>query len=95
VAMRPFQRFVERLQRRRRDLVCRDAIELVTDYLEDALPRADRERLEAHLAACPHCSEYLEQMRATIVALGRIEPEALEPELRDELVSLYRQWRAG
>jgi hypothetical protein len=36
---------------RRRDLVCQQAVELVTDYLEGALPRADRCRYEAHLPA--------------------------------------------
>lgn len=80
---------------RRRAVVCREAVELVTDYLEDALPRRDRARFEAHLAQCPHCREYLAQMRVTIAAMGRIEPEALEPEVRDELVGLYRRWQQG
>lgn len=82
------------LRRRRQDLVCRDAVELITDYLGGALDRRDRARLEAHLAACPHCSEYLAQMRKTLDALGRIEPEALDPEVQDELVALYRRWQA-
>ncbi len=81
------------LLRRRRDLVCQQAVELVTDYLEGALSPRDRARFEAHLAGCPHCTEYLEQIRATVAALGRIEPEALAPDARDELVALYRSWR--
>lgn len=83
------------LFRRRRAIVCRRAVELVTDYLEGALPDDDRGRFEAHLARCPHCTTYLEQMRATIATVGRIEPEELAPDVRDELVSLYRRWRAG
>ncbi|HJV09276.1 MAG TPA: zf-HC2 domain-containing protein [Acidimicrobiales bacterium] len=82
------------LFRRRPGLVCRDAVELVTDYLEGALTPDDRARLETHLAACPHCSEYLAQMRRTLDLLGRIGPEDLEPEVQDELVALYRRWRA-
>ncbi|MBV9195699.1 MAG: zf-HC2 domain-containing protein, partial [Solirubrobacterales bacterium] len=36
--------------RRRRDLLrCREFVELVTDYLEGALPAAQRDRFEAHL----------------------------------------------
>ena len=81
--------------RRRRELVCQRAVELVTDYLEGALPRAERARLESHLAACPHCSEYLEQIRATMAVMGRVEPDHLAPQVRDELVALYRQWQAG
>ena len=78
---------------RRRAIVCQQAVELVTDYLEGALSPRDRARFEAHLAGCPHCTEYLEQIRATIAALGRIEPEELAPEVRDELVTLYRRWQ--
>jgi anti-sigma factor RsiW len=81
-------------RRRRHELVCREAVELVTDYLEGALDRRDRVRFEAHLADCPHCTEYLAQMRRTLDALGRIEPEALEPEVQDELVALFRRWQA-
>ncbi|MGH8974558.1 MAG: anti-sigma factor family protein [Acidimicrobiia bacterium] len=80
---------------RRRGIVCQQAVELVTDYLEGALSPRDRARFEAHLAGCPHCTEYLEQIRATIAALGRIEPEELAPEARDDLVALYRSWRQG
>ena len=82
-----------RISLRRRDVVCREAVELVTDYLEGALPAKDRARFEVHLAACPHCHRYLEQIRITVAALGRIEPESLAPEVRDELVALYRRWR--
>jgi anti-sigma factor RsiW len=83
-----------RLWRRRRALVCREAVALMSDYLDGRLPPRDLERLEAHLAACPHCSEYLAQLRVTIDALGRAEPDALTDEALDELVSLYRRWRA-
>jgi anti-sigma factor RsiW len=80
---------------RRRSLVCREAVALVTDYLEGRLSARDAARLEAHLAGCPHCSEYLAQMRVTIDALGRVEVDALPEEAIDDLVDLYRAWRAG
>ena len=73
-------------RRRRRELVCREAVELVTDYLEGTLDSRDRARLEAHLTGCPHCTEYLNQMRRTLEVLGQIEPDALAPEVQDELV---------
>ena len=81
--------------RRRRALVCRQAIELMSDYLEGTLPAQDRVRLEAHLKDCPHCSEYLAQLRVTIQALGAASPEDLPDDAVDELVDLYRRWRAG
>jgi len=76
------------------DIVCQQAVELVTDYLEGTLSRAARRRFEAHLAACPHCTEYLAQMRETISLAGRIEPEDLTPQARDEIVGLYQRWRS-
>jgi anti-sigma factor RsiW len=79
---------------RRRDVVCQQAVELVTDYLEGALPRADRRRFEAHLAGCPHCTEYLAQMRKTIELTGSLRPDDLSPQVQDEFIALYRQWRA-
>lgn len=81
------------LFRRRRALVCRQAVGLMTDYLDGVLSTRDQVRLEAHLAGCPHCSEYLEQIRATVAAAGRVEADDLPPEALDELVSLYRRWR--
>jgi anti-sigma factor RsiW len=78
----------------RRGLVCQQAVELVTDYLEGALSRSDRRRFEAHLAQCPHCVEYLAQIRTTIEVTGSIDAEELAPELQDAFITLYRQWRA-
>ena len=58
--------------RLRRDIVCQQAVELVTGYLEGTLARACRRRFEAHLAGCPHCTEYLAQMRKTIELAGSL-----------------------
>ena len=67
-----------RLFRRHRALVCRQAVELMADYLDGRLGASDVHRLEGHLAGCPHCSEYLAQLRVTIDALGRAEPDEVE-----------------
>jgi anti-sigma factor RsiW len=85
---------LRRWHRRRREIVCRDAVALMAGYLDGALSPADRARLESHLAACPHCSEYLAQLRVTIDLLGRADPDALPEEALDELVGLYRRWQA-
>ena len=80
--------------RRRRPLVCRDAVALMASYLDGVLSETERVRLEAHLEACPHCHEYLAQIQLTIAALGRVEPEDLSDDAVDELVVLYRRWRS-
>ena len=79
---------------RRREIVCQQAVELVTDYLEGALSRRDRRRFEAHLAACEHCTEYLEQVRVTVRLSGRLAPDDLTPEMRADFIALYERWRS-
>ncbi|HEY4896645.1 MAG TPA: zf-HC2 domain-containing protein [Solirubrobacteraceae bacterium] len=69
-------------------------VELITDYLEDTLPRSTRRRFEAHLSGCEHCSEYLAQMRATIRLTGRLEVEDLTPSMREDFAALFSNWRA-
>ena len=79
--------------RPRQSLVCRQAVELVTDYLEGALSRTQRRRFEAHLAHCPACPEYLAQMRAIVALAGRVTPDDLTPRMQEEFIGLYRRWR--
>ena len=74
-------------------LVCRDAVELVSDYLDGTLSRRDRRRLEKHLAQCDACTAYLDQMRATIAASGTVGPEDLPSDVVEGLVNLFRQYR--
>ena len=73
--------------------MCQQVVELVTDYLEGSLSRADRRRFEAHLRHCPNCTTYLEQMRRTIAATGTLVPEDLSPEARREFTELFHRWR--
>ena len=75
------------------EMTCRELIEVLTDYLEDALPPRDRERLEEHLETCPYCAEYVEQMRLTIDSLGGISEESIAPEKREEQLAAFRGWR--
>ena len=74
-------------------LVCRDAVELVSGYLDGTLSRRQRRRLEKHLAECDACTAYLDQMRATIDASGKVTPEDLPSDVLEGLVNLFRQYR--
>lgn len=75
------------------ELTCQELVELVTEYLEGSLPAAQRARFEAHLAECPYCRIYLEQMRATIGLLGRLTEETIPPAAKQELLQLFRNWK--
>ena len=74
---------------------CRELVELVTDYLEGALPAPERERFERHIAGCDACSGYIEQIRLLVKASGRLEEADLEPAARAELLTVFRDWSAG
>jgi anti-sigma factor RsiW len=74
-------------------LVCQQAVELMSDYLDGSLTRRNRRRLEKHLAACDACTAYLEQMRATIAMSGVVGPEDLAPEVLETLTDLFRRFR--
>jgi anti-sigma factor RsiW len=76
------------------EMTRRELVEVVTDYLDDTLPKHDRARLEEHLEECPYCVEYIEQMRQTIEALGELSEESIAPETREELVEAFRGWRS-
>jgi anti-sigma factor RsiW len=75
------------------DPSCQEVVELVTDYLEDALPPADRARLEAHLEDCDGCEAYVDQVRETVRIVSRLREQDLDPRLRAELVGAFRGWR--
>jgi anti-sigma factor RsiW len=79
---------------RHAELRCQEFVELVTDYLDGALPRRERKRVEAHLAGCDGCTAYLQQFRLTIDTLGRVAPaEPTDPRTRDALLAIYRELR--
>ena len=78
----------------RKPMICREAVEAVTAYLEGAMRPRDRARFEAHLGGCPDCTAYLEQIRETIALAGAIEPEALSPEAQRALQGVFAAWAA-
>jgi anti-sigma factor RsiW len=79
--------------RMRRDLVCRQAVSLMTDYLDGSLSSSDARRLERHLADCPDCTEYLKQLRITVGLSARIDSEPLDLKTQQSLIAMYRAWQ--
>jgi anti-sigma factor RsiW len=74
-------------------LSCQELVELVTDYVEDALSPDDRARFEEHLGICDGCRSYVEQMQATVRVVGRLRPEDLGPEAEQMLLAAFRDWK--
>jgi anti-sigma factor RsiW len=76
--------------------VCRQFVEDVTAYLDGALPDQVLLLVELHLADCPHCREYLHQMRATVAMTRAItddDLDAMPADVRERLMQAFRENR--
>jgi anti-sigma factor RsiW len=74
---------------------CQEVVELVTAYLDRALPADETTLFEQHLNFCEGCVWYVEQMRGTIAAAGRISEDDIAAEERERLLAAFRGWRAS
>jgi anti-sigma factor RsiW len=76
-------------------LVCREFVELVTDYLDGALPEHERVRFEAHLAECDDCAGYLQDMRQIVDTLHALPEPPPDPATRAALVRAFEDLRGS
>jgi anti-sigma factor RsiW len=72
---------------------CRDLVELVTDYLDDALPPAQRARIDSHLAECEACATYVAQLVHVVSAAGTLTEADVPPDALAALLPIFRQVR--
>jgi anti-sigma factor RsiW len=77
------------------ELTCAELVELVTEYLEGALPGDELERFEEHLVYCSPCVTHVDQMRETIRTTGALREQDLDSSLADELLAAFRGWRGS
>jgi hypothetical protein len=90
------------------EMRCVEFVEAVTEWMEGALDDAERVELEEHLAICPHCLDYLGELRLAIAALRRSDDpttrpegprprtvEAPPPAMREALLAAFRERRPG
>jgi len=73
------------------EMVCQELVEVVTDYLEDAMAPDARTRFESHLPECPFCTRYVDQMRTVSRELRTVETEKLPADRRDALLEEFRR----
>jgi anti-sigma factor RsiW len=77
------------------EISCKELIELITEYLEGRLPPDEKRKFEDHLSICEACLLYLEQMRETIRAVGRLSEESLPVHAKEDLLALFRNWKGN
>jgi anti-sigma factor RsiW len=76
------------------ELVCREVVELVTEYLGGTLPAHDRVRFDQHLAGCPPCTAYLAQVRTTLELASELGSAGAPPDqdVARQLGDIFRDW---
>jgi anti-sigma factor RsiW len=74
---------------------CQEVVELVTDYLDEALPAEEAALFEQHINFCEGCVWYVEQIRRTAGALGEVREEDISPEAKERLMGAFRDWRGS
>jgi anti-sigma factor RsiW len=72
------------------EVPCQELVELLTDYLDDAMSPALRSDVDAHLADCPGCQNALQHLLVTVAALREFEVEQLTPSIRARLLDVFR-----
>lgn len=82
------------LRRKPRHVACIEFVELVTDYLEGALPDRERRALEHHLSLCDPCVAYLEQMRETKRLTGSLKIDDVPEAGVEDLMAVFRAYQA-
>jgi anti-sigma factor RsiW len=76
-------------------VTCHEFVEVLTDYLEDALDPSERAEIERHIVICRGCSHYMDQMRSTIDLLGRLAAEEPAGTQTEKLLGMFREWQVG
>ena len=74
---------------------CQKIVDLVTDYVEGALPSSERLAFEQHVSACPPCRAYFAQMRTVVRVAGSLREDDLPEPVRKKLVDAFRDWKRG
>ena len=76
------------------ELVCREVVELVTEYLAGTLPEPEKVRFDRHLSTCPPCTAYLAQVRTTLALAGELGPDDApsDDEVAGQLGDMFRRW---
>jgi predicted anti-sigma-YlaC factor YlaD len=74
-------------------LSCRYVTEVVTEYLEGKMSFRDRIRFQMHLGMCAGCRRYLNQIRLTAAATGRLAGKPVPPDVEKELLERFRNWK--
>jgi RNA polymerase sigma-70 factor (ECF subfamily) len=74
---------------------CKEIFARLSEYLDADMPIEDCDQIQAHIAGCPPCVEFVESLKRSIGLCKECPPETaptpLNPEVRARLLDAYRK----
>jgi hypothetical protein len=74
-------------------ITCQELVEVVTDYLEDALSADDAVLVEQHVNFCQGCEWYVDEVRHSVAAGGQLKEDHVPKSTIDVLIAAFRDRR--
>jgi len=66
-------------------LTCKEFLQELNDYLDDAVDVKLRQHIEAHITQCPNCFVILDTTKKTIQVYKGMQPQVLPNEVNSRL----------
>jgi anti-sigma factor RsiW len=74
---------------------CTELFAALSAYLDEELPQGDCAEIEAHIAQCAPCVDFVESLKKSVelcrVTGNAMEPPPLAPDVREQLLQAYRR----
>ena len=76
-------------------LTCKEFMQELTDYLDEAVDIELRRRIEVHITECPNCFVILDTTRKTIQVYKGMQPQVLPDEVQARLMKAVERKMAA
>ena len=76
-------------------LVCRSAVDLLSDLLDGEATFWQRMSVRGHLAMCSKCRSYFRQFQRIYELCGRVQPSQLPDDFEEVMGKVLQGWRSG
>ena len=76
-------------------VVCMSGVDLLTEYLEDALPADVRAAIEAHVAGCQRCVAFMASYQDSLRIMRAATAVEMPSDLEASLLAAVRDAQGG
>ena len=76
-------------------LTCKDFLNELSDYLDEAIDAELRSKLETHITECPNCWVIADTTRKTVKIYKGMEPHSIPPDVESRLMQALEKKMAA